>query len=136
MGLVVAGSGRPVLIRAIGPSLAAYGVYDLGSDTENRITNLSARNFVGAGDQVLIAGFVVSGKAPKRLLVRGIGPGLTPYGVTDVLPDPRLDAHSTVWNGNKSTDTIIAGNDDWAQVDPVALRAAFWQARTARQARG
>jgi hypothetical protein len=55
------------------------------------LTNLSIRNRAGSGDRALVTGFVVSGAATNLpLLLRGIGPGLVPFGVTGVLTDPQL----------------------------------------------
>lgn len=70
----------------------------------SRIVNFSARAISGPGDQTLIMGFVVEGDG-KNLLVRGIGPGLVPYGVVNELADPMLTLHST--------SATIATNDDW-----------------------
>src|SRR5690606_6171645 len=42
-----------------------------------RLVNLSSRAYLGTGDDVLIAGFIIDGNVPKRILIRGIGPGLT-----------------------------------------------------------
>jgi nitrogen fixation protein len=70
-----------------------------------RFTALSARNQVGTGDNILIAGFAVTGNAPKTLLIRGVGPTLANFGVNGVLADPRLDLYS----GN----TKIGENDNW-----------------------
>jgi hypothetical protein len=73
--------------------------------TGSRIVNFSARALSGPGDQTLVMGFVVTGNG-KSLLARGIGPGLTPYGVTNVIADPML----TLLN---SANTTVASNDDW-----------------------
>jgi hypothetical protein len=62
---------------------------------------------VEAGDNVLIAGFIVEGTATKRLVLRGIGPSLTASGVSDVLQDPTLE----LFNGNRS----LGANDNWAE---------------------
>jgi hypothetical protein len=70
-----------------------------------RVVSFSARTQAGTADQTLIAGFAVSGSDTKRLLIRGVGPGLTTYGVSGVLADPVL----TLYQGN----TVIATNDDW-----------------------
>ncbi|MDB6170478.1 MAG: Endoglucanase [Verrucomicrobia bacterium] len=70
----------------------------------SRIVNFSARALSGPGDQTLIMGFVVSGNA-KGLLVRGIGPGLTPFGVQNALADPMLTLY-----GSSGPSAI---NDDW-----------------------
>jgi hypothetical protein len=61
---------------------------------------------VEAGDNVLIAGFIVEGSASKKLIVRGVGPSLTAFGVRDALQDPSLELYS----GN----TRLAANDNWA----------------------
>lgn len=81
------------------------------------IVNLSSRGFVGRGDDVVIAGFVVGGSSPKTMLIRGVGPSLNKLGVPEVLPDPKL----TIYRGN----TVIKENFSW-QVgnDPIAVRRA------------
>ena len=53
--------------------------------------NLSTRMRVQAGDNAGIGGFIVTGTAPKQVLLRGIGPSLANFGVPDPLADP-------VWN--------------------------------------
>jgi hypothetical protein len=60
---------------------------------------------VDAGDSVLIAGFIVEGSTNKRLIIRGIGPSLTAFGVGDALQDPTLE----LFSGN----TQLAANDNW-----------------------
>jgi hypothetical protein len=71
-----------------------------------RIVNSSTRLFVGTGDQVLITGFVLEGSGGRSLLVRAVGPGLAPFGVTGVLQDPQL----TVYD---SAGRVLAANNDW-----------------------
>lgn len=71
----------------------------------SRLTNLSARAFVGTGGDVIIVGFTLSGTAPKRLLLRAVGPTLAQFGVANVLANPRLD----LYRG----DSILASNDNW-----------------------
>ncbi|HEY0946205.1 MAG TPA: immunoglobulin domain-containing protein [Opitutaceae bacterium] len=105
--------------------VALAEIYDLGTDSENRIVNLSARNFVGTGEQVLIAGFIVSGNVPKRVLIRGIGPGLKSFGVNDALADPKIDVHTTTDSSGGKVDTVFASNDNWAQAGTSTLQAAF-----------
>jgi len=73
----------------------------------SRLTNLSSRMFVGAGEQTAIPGLVVSGSGTKNYLVRAIGPGLTKFGVEGVLSDPRI----TLIAGGGSSATF--SNDDW-----------------------
>jgi hypothetical protein len=54
--------------------------------------NLSARARAGVGGETFIAGFVVAGGNQNRMLVRGIGPALTGFGVAGALSDPRIEA--------------------------------------------
>ncbi|MCX6954430.1 MAG: hypothetical protein NTV51_19940, partial [Verrucomicrobia bacterium] len=81
----------------------------------SRLSNLSARNQVGTGENFLIAGFVVSGTTPKTLLIRGVGPSLGLFGLAGVLSDPQLSLFD-------STGAVVAQNNDWGG-DP-ALTAA------------
>lgn len=61
---------------------------------------------VETGNNVLIGGFIIRGTAPKNVAVRGIGPSLTQFGVTDALADPTLELRA-------SDGSLILGNDDW-----------------------
>ncbi|HUR56516.1 MAG TPA: CotH kinase family protein [Opitutaceae bacterium] len=58
----------------------------------SRLINISTRGVVGSGESALIAGVVVADTANKRYLSRAVGPGLSQFGVTGVVPDPRLTA--------------------------------------------
>ncbi|MSU49019.1 MAG: matrixin family metalloprotease [Opitutus sp.] len=87
------------------------------SGASSQLVNVSTLGFVGTGDNVLTAGFVISGNATKRLLIRAVGPGLAPFGVTGLLTDPQL---GLVPLGKIEP---IATNDDWP--DQVNVRAAF-----------
>lgn len=80
--------------------------------TRHQLINTAARARVVAGTEVLIAGFVVTGDTPKTLLVRGIGPGLVPHGVTDALANPVL----RVFAGSE----LVATNDNWSAPDDAA----------------
>jgi Tol biopolymer transport system component len=84
---------------------AMLGSYTLGTVTRGitmvrdgaiavRLVNISTRGNVGSSDDVMIAGFVINGAAPKKVLVRGIGPSLAQYGVSGVLANPSLELHS------------------------------------------
>jgi hyaluronate lyase len=84
-----------------------------------RLANLSVRSSTGSGAQTLIVGFVIGGgesAAGKSLLVRGLGPALVPFGVTNALADPTL----TIFSGA----TAIATNNDWGGDPQVAATAA------------
>jgi hypothetical protein len=73
----------------------------------SHLANISTRMRVGSGDNVLIAGFIVQGSGNKRLIVRGIGPSLTTFGVPNALQDPTLE----LFTGN----TSLGVNDNWQE---------------------
>lgn len=89
--------------------------YDTGAG-DGQLANLSARAAIGTGDDVLLAGFVVTGATAKTVLVRGVGPALGVFGVSGALGDPQLEILT-------STGRILATNDDWA----ASLGAVFTQ---------
>jgi hypothetical protein len=66
---------------------------------------------VQTGDNVGIGGFIITGAAPKHVLLRAIGPSLTQSGVPNALADPVLELHGP---GGFATLT----NDNWRD-DPV-----------------
>lgn len=68
--------------------------------------NLSTRADVLTGDDVLIAGFTISGTQNKTVLIRALGPSLASFGIAMALPDPFLTVHD-------HTGAIIATNDNW-----------------------
>jgi hypothetical protein len=74
--------------------------------TASRIVNLSVRSRAGSGDNGLIVGFVIGGSASKPMLLRGVGPALTGFGVSDALADPTLSLYSGA--------VMKASNDDWS----------------------
>ena len=73
-----------------------------------RLSNISARAYVapsqGSGD-ILIAGFVISGSSAKQILVRGVGPTLSSFGISNFLANPAL----TILSGQ----TSLAATSNW-----------------------
>lgn len=68
--------------------------------------NISTRGRVGAGEEVLIGGFIVGGRTTKQIIVRALGPSLGGNGFA-VLADPVVELHG-------SDGQLVAANDDWA----------------------
>ncbi len=102
---------------AAGVALAE--IYDASGNPNSeyqRLINISTRGEVGTGENILIGGFIVTGNAPKKILVRGIGPGLTAFGVAGALADPRV----RVFTGA----ALIAENDNWSAVGAEAAVTA------------
>ena len=70
------------------------------------LLNVSTRAFVGTGEQALITGFVVTGTAPKKMLLRAAGPALAAFGVRETLADPVLDLYAGP--------SLVLTNDSWS----------------------
>ncbi len=111
-GYVVEYAGKSAVA---GPGLVELYDADRGAvvtAASPRLTNLAARSLGGTGSATLIVGFNVAGQGAVRVLVRASGPALAPFGLSGLMPDPRLDLFAG--------DRRIDGNDDWA----AATRAA------------
>ncbi len=108
--------------------LALAEVYDANfSDKAKRLTALSVRNQVGTGSGVLIVGFVIDGDAPKKLIIRGVGPGLlkdNPNLAGQALANPTLQLHKL--NTTTQTWSVVGANDDWGGTAELtaAMKAA------------
>lgn len=68
-----------------------------------QLGNLSSRVSVGTGNNVLIAGFIITGTQPKKIIVRAIGPSLPFAGI---LADPVLELRD-------GAGQLLEANDDW-----------------------
>lgn len=75
--------------------------------TTPRLINVSARGLVGAGNDTLIAGFVLRGRTERTVLVRAIGPALSAFALTGALADPKLQLFRA------GEEAPIASNEDW-----------------------
>ncbi len=95
-------------IQASGPGAGVVLVeaYDIGIGNSPRLINVSARNRVGTGDDILIAGFNIAGTGTKRVLIRAVGPKLGAFGVTGFLVDPKLEVFT-------SASVKLTENDNW-----------------------
>jgi hypothetical protein len=111
-----AGAYTAQLSTAGSAGVGLVEVFDTASAAPTSVlTNTSTRGAVGSGSAALIHGFVVGGTAPSRVLVRGIGPGLTAFGVGGALATPVL----TVYDVNGA---IVATNTGWTtSVDAAAM---------------
>ena len=76
--------------------------------------NISTRVFVDTGERVSIAGFIVNGVFPKRILIRGIGPSLSTSGVPSPLLDPTLTLFGEA--GNQ-----LLANDNWRDTQEAEI---------------
>ena len=77
------------------------------------LANISTRGFVRTGANVMIGGFILRGTSNNATIaIRGIGPSLAQFGVSNALADPTLELHDS--NG-----AILVANDNW-QDNPAA----------------
>ncbi len=100
------GAAYTAVVEAANGTAGGIGlieIYDLDHSVDSELANISTRGFVGAGDDVMIAGTIVLGPKAQRVLVRAIGPSLP---VADNLTDPALELRDS--NG-----LLIRANDNW-----------------------
>jgi cyclophilin family peptidyl-prolyl cis-trans isomerase len=82
-----------------------------------RLINVSTLTRIESGAD-LAMGFVLGGQSARTVLVRGIGPSLAQFNLTDLMADPRLELF------DNNTGQRIASNDDWAGNLEIATAAA------------
>lgn len=92
-----------------------------------KLASLSVRGPAGQGNDIMIAGFALAGAGDAQLLVRGIGPALEPYGVTDPIPTPHLSVlnGSTVLEDSFGWD--LAGVGEAAAIADATLRTGAFE---------
>jgi hypothetical protein len=105
--------GRTVQISGQSAGGVLVEGYDAGTGNTARLTNVSARNRVGTGGDILIAGITIAGTSGKTVVIRAVGPTLAAFGVPGVLADPKLEVYSGA--------TKIDENDSWS----TSLAAQF-----------
>ena len=95
-------------------------IYDLNPEVSSKLANVSTRAFVGMGDNIVIAGFILGQHSgADRVAVRGLGPSLSSVGIGNPLGNPILELR----DGNG---TLMAANNDWQDnpAQATALSAA------------
>ena len=100
-----------------GTGVGLVEVYDLDTTAASELANISTRGFVEVGNNVMIGGFILSGETGgSDVLIRAIGPSLTPFGVAGALADPSLELHDG--DGN-----VIGSNNDWKESQQGEIEA-------------
>jgi len=102
-GTLSGGSGGTILAARVSGGTFSDGV----------LKNLSTRGQIGTGANVMIAGFVVGGSAPKQLLVRAVGPTLSTFGLAGSIASTKLQLFSGA--------TMISSNTGWSSTPSNAL---------------
>jgi hypothetical protein len=78
--------------------------------------NIATRAKIQTGENALIGGFIVTGSAGKKVLLRAIGPSLANFGIQDPLQNPVLELYN-------ASNTFVNGNDDWRSQNAAAIQA-------------
>ena len=100
--------------------IAVVEAYDLDPDPASKLVNISTRGFVQTGNDVMIGGFILGGgPGATNVVVRGIGPSLAAFGITNPLADPMLELHD-------SYGATLDSNDDW-RANEAAIRGTGLQ---------
>ena len=100
----VIGSRIYIIGGGLAPNFLPSGLNTVFNVTsKGTFANISTRLKVGTGDNVLIGGVIIKGTAPKRIIVRAVGPSAPLPGT---LANPRLELYN-------ATGQLIATNDNW-----------------------
>jgi hypothetical protein len=92
-------------------------VYDIEKSVSSALTNVSTRGFVGTDQNVMIGGFITEGgNGSTEVVVRGLGPTLTQFGVSGALADPVV----TLVDQNGM---VVKTNDNWRNTQQAAIQA-------------
>ena len=94
-----------------GTGVGLVELYDVSAAANSKLGNISTRGFVGTGSDIMIAGIILGNGGETNVVVRGIGPSLTPLGVPNALGNPQLELRD-------STGTLIRSDNDWMD-DPA-----------------
>jgi uncharacterized protein (DUF1800 family) len=103
--------------------VALLEIYDVSGS--GQLVNIATRLQVGTGANAAVAGFVVNpGAGTRKLLIRGIGPALSAFGVPSTLPDPTL----VVLDGNAQTIASSVANGNVAALATATSQAGAFNA--------
>ncbi len=96
---------NPDPVRAVG-GVVIFELYDVSQSDGSRLIDVATRGSIQTGSNQMTVGFAIRGSGNRRVLVRGVGPGLASFGVPGTLNDPAI----TLYNNNS---VPIATNNDW-----------------------
>jgi hypothetical protein len=117
--------GTPTEIGEFPVTISATNVAGTGSATfmltvqdsplVPKLLNISTRAQILTNEDVLIGGFVITGNELKKVMLRAVGPSLTPFGITDALADPLIELHEP--------DGSVVTNDNWKDSQQTEIEA-------------
>jgi hypothetical protein len=90
-----------------GTGVALFEVYDITQGTSSKLANISTRAFVSTGNDIVIAGIMLGNNGGNgNVVIRGLGPSLSAFGVSPVLANPTIELRDR--NG-----TLLISNNNW-----------------------
>ena len=101
--------GYTAILRGSGQTtgIGLVEIYDQDRVVDSALANISTRGFVQTGNNVMCGGFVLGGNPkPARIAVRGVGPSLARFGLSNAMADPTLELHN-------ADGTVMISNDNW-----------------------
>jgi hypothetical protein len=111
-----------------GTGVSVIGVFEV-DHPEIPLVNIATRGLVQTGNNVMIAGLIVQGDAPKTVAITATGPSLAAYGINNPLVNPKLTIVRS------SDQQVIATNDDWQDdANAAQLQAQGFAPTDAREA--
>jgi hypothetical protein len=96
------------------PHTGLVEVYDTNPGVFAELTNVSTRGLVSTGQGVMIRGFITNGST--QVVVRGLGPTLAQFGVSEALADPVI----SLFDGNGN---LVSTNNNWKDTQQAAIQA-------------
>ena len=110
---------KPLSGGAVLGSIQLFGTNSHGTSTFQLLflaqptgaVNISTRLLVGANDNVMIGGFIITGNTQKVVIIRAIGPSL---GIPGALQDPVLELHDSANN--------VVTNDNWRSTQEQIIK--------------
>ena len=64
----------------------------------------------------MIGGFIITGNTSKKVVIRGLGPSLASFGITDFLADPVLELRS-------QSGALLQQNDNWKDSQQAEIQS-------------
>jgi outer membrane protein assembly factor BamB len=107
VGLTDAGTYQARVYNMVGEVWSEEATVQVVPGVDSRLTNISTRGEVIGDEQAMIPGFVTQGTGNLSVLIRGVGPTLTSYGVAGANPDPRLEVIAD--------SGLLIANDRWGE---------------------
>ncbi len=107
----------PNIANASGGDGSDIGAFEIGASNgvgEKTLGNIATRLPVLTGENVLIGGIIVVGDAPKRVIIRALGPSLGAAGVGGTLENPTLQLFQGA--------TLLVANDNWKDEQEGEIR--------------